>query len=74
MRLPITCQVKAMNVQQGLVFATEQTSRTPWLNVFILLLLRLRLRLRLRLLLLLLRLLLLVNASAFDRGRSIRAS
>ena len=73
MRLPITCQVKAMNVQQGLVFATEQTSRTPWLNVFIPLLLLL-LRLRLRLLLLLLRLLLLVNASAFDRGRSIRAS
>ena len=78
MRLPITCQVKAMNVQQGLVFATEQTSRTPWLNVFIPLLLLL-LRLRLLLILLLLRLLrllllLLVNASAFDRGRSIRAS
>ena len=71
MRLPITCQVKAMNVQQGLVFATEQTSRTPWLNVFIPLLLLLLILLLLRLLRLLL---LLVNASAFDRGKSIRAS
>jgi hypothetical protein len=74
MRLPITCQVKAMNVQQGLVFATEQTSRTPWLNVFIPLLLLLLILLLLRLLRLLRLLLLLVNASAFDRGKSIRAS